>query len=490
MGRDRTLPERYRAILSSCGIVLLIGGFVMILPLPVLFFTPEESVFAVDFIMPALILLSAGLVLWRSLSPGAGAVLTVQEGGIVVVVGWVAVCVASAVPFMTATGLNFNNALFESVSGWTTTGLSVVDVEKAPRIVLVWRSVMQLAGGAGLAVIMLSAITGPVGPGLSVAEGRSDQLVPNVIRSAKLVLALYAGYAAAGVAAYTAAGMSFFDAVNHSFAAVSTGGFSTRTNSIGEWDSFLIEAVTIVLMFLGSMNFLTSYMLFTRRFKDVWRNGEVRLVLFLIPVFTVLLFLLTVRGAFPSTTKAVRVALFETVTALTTTGFSTVAYGPWNGAGVGMLIVLMLIGGGTGSTAGGIKQYRVYLLYRAVIWEIRRSMLPRKAVPAEYIWQGGKKVFIDDRAVRLVAVFVFLYLVTLATGTLFLTACGYPLRDALFEFSSALGTVGLSIGVTSATAHPLALASMTAGMFLGRLEFFVIITGFVKMVKDLTARGS
>ncbi|HDP80460.1 MAG TPA: TrkH family potassium uptake protein, partial [Spirochaetes bacterium] len=153
MGRDRNLLRRYRAIISSCGVVLLIGGMVMTLPLPLLFFFSDESGLLRDFFIPALILLSAGMVLWKWIKPREEVVLTVQEGGLVVVAGWVMVCVVSAMPFVTGMGLTFNNALFEAVSGWTTTGLSVVDVQKAPRVMLLWRSVMQLAGGAGLAVI-------------------------------------------------------------------------------------------------------------------------------------------------------------------------------------------------------------------------------------------------------------------------------------------------------------------------------------------------
>jgi trk system potassium uptake protein TrkH len=132
-------------------------------------------------------------------------------------------------------GLNFTQAVFESTSGWTTTGLSVVDVSVAPRLVLLYRSLMQLAGGAGLAVIMLSALAGPAGTGLSAAEGRADQLVPNVRRSAKLVVTIYSGYVIFGGVALNLAGMGWFDALNHAFAAISTGGFSTRAESIGSW---------------------------------------------------------------------------------------------------------------------------------------------------------------------------------------------------------------------------------------------------------------
>ncbi len=180
--------------------------------------------------------------------------------------------------------LNFTQAVFESVSGWTTTGLSVVNVENASHLILLWRSIMQWAGGAGLAIIMLATIVGPAGPALGIAEGREQQLVPQVRKSAKIVMMIYTMYAIVGIAAYYFAGMKTFDAINQTFAAISTGGFSTKTDSIGHWNSVSIEAVTIPLMILGNLNFLTAYLMFHGKIKLTSKNGEVRLMLLLIPL--------------------------------------------------------------------------------------------------------------------------------------------------------------------------------------------------------------
>jgi trk system potassium uptake protein TrkH len=370
------------------------------------------------------------------------------------------------------------------MSGWTTTGLSVVDVGNAGPMILFWRSVIQLAGGAGLAIIMMSAIVGPTGVGISSAEGRSDQLVPQIRQSARLVLIIYTCYAAAGSLAYWMAGMSLFDAVNHSFAAVSTGGFSTRPESIGYWDSPAIEAVTLPLMLLGNLSFVIAWFLWRGKFRVVARNGEVRLLTTLIPLAVAAMFFLTCRTIYPQLGKSIRVAIFETVTAITTTGFSTVGYGNWNAFGLFLLLVLMLIGGGTCSTAGGLKQFRVYLLWKLIFWEIRRSFMPRTAVLERSIWVGNRRVFVDDVRVRQVAVFVFLYVGTYVFGVLLLCACGYGLGDSLFEFASALGTVGLSVGVTSAQMPSAALWAETFAMFMGRLEFIVVIVSLLKLGRD------
>jgi trk system potassium uptake protein TrkH len=385
---------------------------------------------------------------------------------------------------MTIMKLNFTQSLFESVSGWTTTGLTVIDESKAPHLILLWRSLMQLAGGAGLAIIMLAAIAGPMGPGLSVAEGRREQLVPHVRESARKVTGIYLGYVIAGIIAYWLAGMGLFDAVNHTFTSVSTGGFSTHPGSIGYWDSIAVEAISIPLMILGSLNFLTAYMLFQRKIKAVFRNGEVRLAIILIPICSLILFMLVSRTIYSTLGKGIRVSIYESVSALTTTGFTTTTYLNWAPIGFFIIISLMVIGGSTGSTAGGIKLYRIYLIFKSILWEMRRPFLPRTAVVENYVWMGERKISINQEHVRKVGTFAFLYLITYLIGSGILTGYGYGLKESLFEFASAIGTVGLSVGITSAKAPGGVLWTEIMGMFLGRLEFFVIIIGLGKVIGD------
>ncbi len=479
------LQGRYRAIVSYTALILLIAAGVILAPLLLLFFRPEERFLWPGFAFPGLILAAVSFALWRSFRPRRPAALSVADGGVIVVLSWMIAMLAGAVPFLLSGRMGFTPALFESVSGWTTTGLSVVDVEAAPGIILLYRSLLQFAGGAGFAIIMLASLTGPPGLGLLAAEGRTDQLVPQVRRSAKLVFGLYIVYNLAGIAALAAAGMGLFDAVNHSLAALSTGGFSTRAESIGAWGSLPVEAVTIVLMVLGNLSFLTGYTLLHGRFRAVGRNGEVRLQAYLIPLFAAVLFFFVTRSLYPTLGQSVRTAVFETVTALTTTGYSITSYGRWPALGWVVIIALMIIGGGGGSTAGGIKQFRVYILARAVAWEIAGFFRPRTAVGDFSVWQGDRRVFIESPQVRRVAVFCFSYLVILFAGTTIIAAYGYPLRESLFEFASALGTVGLSIGITGPAAPAGVLWTGIFGMFLGRLEFFVIIVGLVRIISDL-----
>jgi trk system potassium uptake protein TrkH len=411
--------------------------------------------------------------------------VNLQEGAVVVVLSWLLAIAFGTIPFLSVGGLNFTQAVFESTSGWTTTGLSVVDVTQASHLLLLFRSLTQLLGGAGFAIIALTAIGGFSGSGLTAAEGRSEQLVPNLRRSAKLVLSIYSGYVVIGIVALRGAGMDWLDAVNHAFAALSTGGFSTRADSIGYWNSLGVEIVTIVLMLCGTLNFFTSYLLLNGKFRVVVCNGEIRLQVLLIPLAVLLLLAGVTLKLYPTFKVAMRVAIFESITALSTTGYSTVDYSNWNGLGLLVLIVLMLIGGGSGSTAGGMKQYRIYVLYRALQWEIRRLLLPKNAVTEPSVWQGDRRRFLSDSQIRAIALFFWLYLLVYLVGSLILTAYGYSLEESLFEYASALSTVGLSVGITAADAPRGLLWAEILGMFLGRLEFLPVFVGISQIGRDL-----
>lgn len=482
--QEQFLRQRYRAIVAYTGLIFFLLGLLMLAPLLALLAWPSEAWQTWWFLLPGGGLAALGAGLWWSLRPSEPAPLTLPAGAVIIIIAWAGAMLVGAMPLMGAAGLNFTQAVFEATSGWTTTGLSVVDVTKASHLVLLYRSIMQLSGGAGLAILMLAAFGGPWGVGLSTAEGRERQLVPHVRRSTRLVVSIYAGYSLVGVLALRLAGMSWFDAVSHSFSAVSTGGFSTRPESIGYWNSATVEAVTIPLMILGNLNFLTSYALLKGHWRAVFRNGEVRLMAFLLPVGIAVLFISSTAAMFPGLGKSLRVAVFETITALTTTGYSTVDYKGFGATAMLVFIPFMLIGGGICSTAGGIKQFRIHALWRTLLWEFRRLLLPRSAVSRPQIWDGDNREPIDDASLRQMAVFVFVYLAFLFLGSAMLSAHGFSLSDSLFEFASALGTVGLSVGVTSQTAPLAVLWAETFAMLLGRLEFMVVGISVAKIFQD------
>ncbi len=480
------LKERYQALCGYIGAILSVIGAVFLLPLLAMPFYPEEVTFIGAFVVAGGPLVIGGLGLrWRFVPKGTVFSISLQEGMVVVVVSWVVASVIGALPFMLTIDLTLTQAVFEAVSGWTTTGLSVVDVESAPRSVLLYRSILQSAGGAGFVILALAALSGPAGAGLSIAEGHGDQLAPHVRRSAGIVVRIYGTYIVLGIIALRLVGMDWFDAVNHALTALATGGFSTYTASIGHFDSAAIEVVIIVLMLLGATNFLTAYTLFKGKYRPVIRNGEIRVaagaMVFIIPLVLVA----TTLPLYADSAKALRVAVFESVSAMSGTGFSTIAHIDWNAFGLLTAVTLMTLGGSSGSTAGGLKLVRVYIIVKALRWEFRRSFMPEHSVNQPAIWQGDKRGFITDQMLRSVALYVFVYITVLLSLTSIIALHGYDIDRSLFEAASTLGTVGLSVGVTSQDAPATMLWAQTFAMFLGRLEFFAVFIGVTKFVNDM-----
>ncbi|GAB6138265.1 TrkH family potassium uptake protein [Halanaerobaculum tunisiense] len=485
MRYQKNLQERYILIFKYIGMLTMAAGAFLLLPLLVLPFYPQDIVHLQAFLVPASIFFSCGFLSWKFTKHKEERVsLSLKEGGIIVLISWVVAIFASAWPFMLAGKLNFTQAIFEATSGWTTTGLSVINEAETSHIFLLWRSIMQFFGGVGLIVVMLSSVIHPYGFGLYNAEGRSDQLLPHVKRSTKAIMLIYAGYTLGGIILYWLAGMGFFDAINHSIAALSTGGFSTKVDSIGHWDSLPIELATWVLMLLGTTNFATHFALLKGKFRIFFKNGEIRLLGLLISIFTPIIGYFSVANLYTNLPDMLRRSIFEVITAISTTGFSLDTFTTWNSFGILSLILLMLIGGGTGSTAGGIKLYRIYLIFKSLFWELKSYFLPQNAMQENYIWRGEQKLYVKSEYIRETANYIMLYLTTYFLGVLVYLAYGYELSAAMFEFASALGTVGLSVGITAADAPVGILWLETWGMFLGRLEFLVIFFAIIKIIKD------
>ena len=362
-----------------------------------------------------------------------------------------------------------------------------MDVTRCPRIFLLYRSIMLFFGGVGLVLVMVSVLSDRHGMRLYSAEGHSDRLLPNLVKSARMIIAIYMGYILSGTLLYMFFGMDWFDGLNHSIAALSTGGFSTKAESIGYYDSLGIELVTIVLMLLGCTNFLAHLFLIRGKLKTFFRYCEVRFMLMICGFFTpVMAVLLLYAGLSGNVGQGFRDGLFQVVTALTTTGFQTVdSFAAFSSPLLLVMTLLMLVGGGTGSTAGGIKQIRVWIALKSLYWSMRSRISRKRTVYSDSIQKLDGKEFLTARGRLDTLEFIGVYLSVFMLGTMGLCMCGFDIGDSMFEFASALGTVGLSVGITSYDASPAVLWTETAGMFVGRLEIYVVFVAAVQLGREI-----
>lgn len=466
---------------SNNGKLVLLIGLLLSMPLAVLTFFPEECEYAIAFIIPSLISIILGVLICRFSKQDINAShwqLTMQKGSLTVLFAWAYGFLAGAIPFMISGKLSFIQALFEAVSGWTTTGLSVMDVSVTPHIFLFHRSFMQFCGGLGFVMVMIMFVQGKQSMNLYNAEGHPDKLMPNLKKTVWTIFLMYVSFLFVGSILYTILGMKPFDSLLHAMCALSTGGFSTEVNSIGAYNSLAIEALTIILMLIGTTNFAVLLLIAKRKFKQVQRVSELRFLMILLAIFVPVTTGSLTYGLYMGVGESFRSAIFNVVSALSTTGYSTSAYTNWPSSTIGILIILMLIGGGIGSTAGGIKLSRVFIILRTTLDNIRKRLSPEHRIESPYYYRAQGKTPIDHKLVSDVMGFIACYIGIFAIGTLLLTfTANCSLTEAMFEFASSLGTVGLSIGLTGPATGTGTLIVEMFGMILGRLEIFIVLIG-------------
>lgn len=481
---------------SIYGKLMLLIGVLLLFPILVTPFYPKEAVYIASFGIPALLSIAVGIFVcllkkhphdtlhvWQS---------SLQQGSLPVLFAWCYGIAAGAVPFIISGQMGVLHALFESVSGWTTTGLTVADVSVMPHIFLFHRSFMQYCGGLGFIMMILLLVGGKQAASLFNAEGHPDRLMPNIKKTSRTIFLLYNGFLVIGTVLYVVFGMSAFDAVCHTMSALSTAGFTTQPNSIAAYASLPIEVITVLLMLIGSTNFAALLLLAKLKLKKLWKISELRFMVGMLAVLTPLVGF-SLMGTGMGFWESMHQSLFGLVTTFTTTGYSTMNYAAWPQFAVGILILLMIIGGSVGSTAGGIKLSRTYLLMRITWINMKKRLAPTRSVTVENYYRFQGKTPIDHGVVIDVFGFTVCYIMVLIVGTLLVTLTeGCTLFDAMFEFTSALGTVGISNGLTNPDTGAATLIIEMVGMLLGRLEIIIVFvgiyTGFSKVKHALIGK--
>ena len=480
----------YRLVFFYLSLFMIMIGVIQLLPLAVLPFYPEEISYVPCFLIPGLITIAVGVFSRALLKDTRIIRLEKHYDSLLLVLIWLLAITVSTFPWILKGDYNFTQAFFEMTSGFSTTGLSIVDVDRCPKIFLMFRSITLFVGGVGFVLIITSAFADKYGLNLYNAEGHNDRLMPNLAKSARVILSFYSAYIAFGTLAYILCGMPVFDAINTAIAALSTGGFCVIGESIYGYHSLPVEIITIVLMMLGQTNFMLHLSLFSRQFRKFFNHCETKFfaVLFII-FFTLMSINLIQSGYTADLSESLRISLFQFVTCITTTGFVSVADMKLLPPGfITIMVLMMLVGGEQESTGGGIKQYRVIVILKGIYYTIRESILNPRVYTSHHIYRVDEKCNLPDDEIRVTSSYILFYLILFLLGSLVFSLHGYSLQDSMFEFSSAISTVGLSVGITNYNACPVILWTAIVGMFLGRMEIMVVFKAIFRIEKDLKNR--
>ncbi len=431
-----------------------------------------------ELVLSGLVMTLAGTVLWRStITPGSIRVLDVFTA---VTVTWVVIAVAGAVPYLLTGHFDrIDNALFESISGFTTTGATVTaDIEATSKGLLFWRSTTQWMGGMGVIVLVVAVLPAVGSGGMTLMQAEApgptgERLTPRVRETARRLWGVYIGFTIVWAALYAAAGMSPYDAVSHSFTTVSTGGFSPYQASMGHFDSDMIQWLAIAGMFIAGTSFTLLYKVLRRNPAPLLISTEFQVYVLVVAAMTVWIVLTAGNGA--GETAGVRDALFTSLATLTTTGYVTTEYGLWSETAQVVLLIALPIGAMAGSTAGGVKLIRVLAVSSFAHREALKHLHPKLVRPVRI----GNGILPDDVANKVVG-FLLLTLLIFGGGSFLIAATGPDMITSFSASATALGNVGPGLGGIDHSGDFLTIpafgrAVAMVQMLLGRLEIYPVI---------------
>ena len=460
---------------------MIIVGAAMLVPVLISIINGEPYVAVLTGIAAA----TAGLGAVLFLAVRARAIIGYREGFAMVTFGWVAATLFGALPFwMTGAIPVFADAFFESMSGFSTTGASIlIDIESLPRSLLFWRSLTHWLGGMGIMVLFVALLSQLGAGGMQVFRAEApgpitEKIRPRISETAKILWLTYVILTVLETLLLRIAGIDWFDSLTHTFGTMATGGFSTRNMSVGAFENPAVDWIIITFMYAAGANFSLYYSAVKKKsLKTFWHNEEFKLYTSIVLGATLIIWsILAVEHGF---FKAARLASFQVVSIITTTGYSTDDYALWPGLATGFLFLLMFVGGSAGSTGGGMKVSRYLVLLKHSGLQLKKFFHPR----AVFSLKVGGKSYPDDIVISIFQ-FFFLYIFLTATGTVMMTGFGLDIKSALTSVLATLGNIGPGFGEVGPAQNYAFLSNpakylLSFFMLVGRLEIFTVLVLFL-----------
>jgi len=480
-----------RIILKIIGLLLVLEGFFIItsIPFSIYYGSPTNFSFSLfngkdDFwalVISGVFVSSVGLIVWLSTRRAKDSSLGKREGYVIVSLSWLVISLFGAIPFILSGAIpNFTNAFFETISGFTTTGASILnDIEALPKGLLFWRSMTHWMGGMGIIVLTLAILPflGIGGMQLFIAEvpgPTPDKIHPRITSTAKRLWGIYVLLTAAETVLLMTGGMDLFDAICHAFGTMATGGFSTQNASIANYSPY-IQYIIILFMIFAGINFTLHYLALHGKLKTVWKNEELRYYLKLMGSVTIIIAVSLVLIHGSGIEKGFRDALFQVVSITTTTGFVTTNYLNWPFFLWMIIFILMFAGGCAGSTGGSIKMVRQLLLLKNSLLELKRLIHPHAIIPVRI----NDKPVSQDITSNILAFFL-IYILIFSLGSVFMSFIGLEFESAVGAVAATLGNIGPAIGSVGPVSNYADIPVvgkwfLSFLMLLGRLELFTIL---------------
>ncbi|CAN5396040.1 TrkH family potassium uptake protein [soil metagenome] len=470
-------------VVNILGTLTTINGLMMLMVIPFALIYGDHNIWAI--LSSSAITVSAGLLMYVATKSNLNSEIKKREGFLIVTLGWLFMSLFGTLPFILSGAIpDFSDALFETVSGYTTTGASILDdIEAQSHSILFWRSTTHWIGGMGIIVLTIAILPllGIGGMELFVAESpgpTKDKIHPRIKETAKRLWAIYMLLTLAETILLMFCGMDFFDAINHSFATIATGGFSTKQASLGFYNSASIEIVVTVFMFLAGTNFTVLYFLLKGRKDKIINNDEFRWYVFWILILGAMIVPAIVVSSGEPVGVALRQGFFQVVSIVTTTGFITSNYEMWGSFATMLFFLMMFSGASAGSTSGGFKIVRIVLLIKNGLAEFKRRLHPRAIIPIMMNKSSVPPSIIDN-----LLAFTVLYIMVFVVSVLVMTALGMNFMSSMGAVATCLNNVGPGVGTVGpdfsfSSVPDIGKVFLAFVMLLGRLELFTVLILF------------
>ena len=471
-------------IVYVIGTLLLLNGSLMLSCVPFAIYYDDQNHIN-TFLLCSLITISFGFLLRFLTKDEKNAEIKKRDGYLIVVSGWLCMTFFGTLPYLLTDSIpSFTDAFFETMSGFTTTGSTILDeIESLPKSILFWRSMTQWIGGMGIIVLTIAILPllGIGGMELFVAEApgpTKDKIHPRIKETAKRLWIIYFSLTALETVVLMFFGLSFFDAINHSLTTTSTGGFSTKQQSIAAFQNPFVEAVIVIFMFLAGTNFTMIYFGLKMKFRKIVNNDEFKWYLSAVFILILLLSFYRTHTSSSDFIHAFREISFQVVSIITTTGYATADYTLWGSFLTFIFFLFLFSGASAGSTSGGIKIVRIILLIKNGLLEFKRRLHPKAVIPVML----NKQVISSTITYNLLA-FIFLYLFVFTLGSIFLSFLGVDMLTSISAVASAVGNVGpgiADVGPSSSFSQLPTSAKwiLSLLMLMGRLELFTVCVLF------------
>lgn len=436
------------------------------------------------FLWPSAIVLIPGLLMYFLVRTSMSEKVSLREGYMNVAVSWLLLALLGTMPYLSSgTVSGFINALFETMSGFTTTGATVIgDVETMPKSILFWRSLTHWMGGVGVILLVIVILPNLKSGGyhlFTLESSMKQKILPRTKSIAFTILFIYLSMTVLEVVLLRLGKMNLFDSICHTFATVATAGFSTRNTSISEYSPY-IQYVIASFMFLGGISYIVFYFIVRREFRKIASFEELWFYIFFVTAATVIVTLILYTGTDRTFALSIRHGFFQVISQITGTGFATTDYMLWPHGGWFIMILLMPAGGCTGSTTGGMKMARHLIALKNLRVVFRRFQHHHAVIPIKL----NERIVSDNLNITILS-FILLYIALTIAGMILIHFSGVPLIEAVGASTSAISNVGPGLGASGNFGHyngftTGAKMTMTALMLVGRLEIFTILALFTR----------